>query len=516
MSFVVIRGFRFESSWGYSVRAYFTGFFAHRKCGGCHSVALRRENYFAVAIDLVRLQEAGMKISGFGRYAFTTCVAIAMLAGCGASVVPGTGARELLGPASRRRGIDKIQHVVIIIQENRSLDNLFQGFPGARTQSYGYDSSGEKIKLGQIPLETRWDVDHSAQGFLHACNGTGSFPGTDCRMNGFNRESVQCRRRFPPCPIRHPQYAYVPHSETKPYFEMGEQYVLGDEMFASNFDQSSFVAHQYLIAAQSDSAVNFPSTNEWGCEGGSGDTIPTVTQEREIDYSDSKRVCFNYETLGDELDAAKITWRYYTAHTPYGNGAFWSAYSAVKHIYYGPDWKTNIIDPQTKFFKDVKNDLPAVSWITPTCKNSDHASCRGNTGPEWVASLVNAIGKSQYWNSTAIFVTWDDPGGWYDHVPPKMLDYDGLGFRVPFLVISPYAKKGYVSHVHYEFGSILRFVEDLEGVPSLSASDQRATSPAADCFDFNQPPRKFTSIQAKFDENYFIHQPLDLRPADDE
>lgn len=443
--------------------------------------------------------------------------AATVLVACGGRVVPGAGPNDLLRAALRSNGIDKIQHVVIIVQENRSLDNLFQGFPGARTQSYGYDSSGKKIKLGQISLKTSWDVDHSAQAFFAACNGTGSFPGTDCRMNGFDKESVQCGHgRFPPCPIQHPQYAYVPAAETKLYFELGEQYVLGDEMFASNFDQSSFVAHQYLIAAQSESAVNFPSKNEWGCEGGSEDTIPTVTRQREIDYSDSERICFDYKTLGDELDDANVSWRYYTAHTPYGNGAFWSAYSAVKHIYYGADWKKNVIDPQTKFFNDVKSDLPAVSWITPTCQNSDHASCRGNTGPEWVASLVNAIGESQYWKSTAIFVTWDDPGGWYDHVPPKMLDYDGLGFRVPLLVISPYAKKAYVSHVDYELASILRFVEDRFGVPPLSASDKRAASPAADCFDFGQPPREFTIIQAKRNADYFIRQPLDPRPVDGE
>lgn len=437
-------------------------------------------------------------------------------AACGGHVVPPAETNRPVGFASGGGGIDKIQHIVIIVQENRSLDNLFEGFPGARTRDYGFDSSGEKIKLEPIPLEIRWDVDHSAQGFFDACNGAGTFPGTDCRMNGFNKESVQCRRRFPPCPIKHPQYAYVPHPETKPYFAIGEQYVLGDEMFASNFDQSSFVAHQYLIAAQSGSAVNFPSTNEWGCEGGSIDTIPTVTQEREIDYGHSERVCFNYETLGDELDHAGISWRYYTAHTPYGNGSFWSAYSAVKHIYYGPDWKTNVIDPQTKFFDDVKHDLPAVSWITPTCQNSDHASCRGNTGPDWVASLVNAVGQSQYWKSTAIFVTWDDPGGWYDHVPPKMLDYDGLGFRVPLLVISAYAKKAHVSHVHYELASILRFVEDRYGLPALSASDARATSPAADCFDFTMAPRKFVVIETAHGERYFRHQPLDTRPVDNE
>ena len=104
--------------------------------------------------------------------------------------------------------------------------------------------------------------------------------------------------------------------------------------------------------------------------------------------------------------------------------------------------------------------------------------------------------KSKFWNSTAIFVQWDDWGGLYDHVPPPYVDYDGLGFRVPLLVISPYAKQDYVSHVQYETASVLRFAEDLFGLDQLAAADRRATSPAADCFDFSQRPRKFVRIKA--------------------
>jgi phospholipase C len=416
------------------------------------------------------------------------------------------------------QGIDKIQNIVIIIQENRSVDNLFQGFPGADTQSYGYDSAGKKVTLGSISLKTIWDVDHSSTSFLSACNGTGKYPGTDCRMNGFDKEIVQCGMAgFPPCPFKHPQYAYVPAKETKPYFDIASQYVLADHMFSSNFDASSFVAHQYLIAAQSNAAVNYPNLNEWGCEGGSSDTIQTLTQEREIDWGHRIQVCFNNKTLGGELDTASIPWAYYTASTPSGDGAYWSAYSAINKIYYGADWKKDVITPQTIFFNDVKKGrLRPVSWITPTCENSDHASCNSDTGPAWVASLVNAIGRSQYWKTTAIFVVWDDYGGWYDHVAPKMLDYDGLGFRVPLLVVSPYAKVGYVSHKSYELSSIVRFVEDRFGLPHMAASDKRALSPADDCFDFTQSPRPFKAIQSSENEEYFLRQPPDPRPVDAE
>ena len=142
----------------------------------------------------------------------------------------------------------------------------------------------------------------------------------------------------------------------------------------------------------------------------------------------------------------------------------------------------------------------------------------GSSTPRSSASVsklnCNAIGKSRFWSTTAIFVFWDDYGGWYDPDPPHYVDYDGLGIRVPMIIISPYARKGHVSHVHYEHGSILRFIEERFGLPHLSKSDLRAASPAKDCFDFTQLPRKFVPIAAPYDANYFMHQPLDLRPPD--
>lgn len=459
-------------------------------------------------------------------------VASALAAGlalqaCGGSISPAT-VPALTSPASSHarldarpqsvQGINKIQNVIMIIQENRSFDNLFQGFPKADTQSFGYDSHGKKITLRPITMKTTWDVDHSSTSFFSACNGTGSYPGTDCQMNGFDQEAVSCGMPgYTKCPFKEPQYAYVPANETKPYVAIASQYVLADHMFTSNFDASSFVAHQYLIAAQSSTAVNYPNSNQWGCEGGPTDTIQTLTQARTIHYGYRIQVCFDNKTLGDELDAKKIPWAYYTAQTPTGDGAYWSAYSAIEQIYNGPDWDKDVISPQTQFFKDVKGGkLRPVNWITPTCENSDHAGCDADTGPAWVASIVNAIGKSKYWNTTAIFVVWDDYGGWYDHVPPKKVDYDGLGFRVPMLVVSPYAKTSYVSQKNYELASIVRFVEDRFGLPTLSASDKRALSPAGDCFDFTQKPRQFKMIPAEQNEDYFTRQPPDLRPVDSE
>jgi phospholipase C len=439
-----------------------------------------------------------------------------LLAACsgsgGFSSLPRGAAPVVGSPAGASTG--KIRHIVIIVQENRSFNDLFYGFPGARTVTYGYNSKGKKIVLLPVGLDTKWDLDHSSYSFFSACNGAGAYPGTDCRMNGFNNEHWYCGHQSqPPCPNSNPPYSYVPHSDTKPYFYLARKYVLADEMYASNFDASSFISHQYIIAGQGNFAVNYPYTY-WGCGGGYADDIATVSFTRQV--GNPVLACFDSPTLGDEMDAAGLSWAYYTSKIV-NQGGFWSAYQAIKHIYEGPDWKKDVFAPQTHFFSDVKQGkLRDLTWVTPTCENSDHAGCRSKTGPSWVASLVNAIGESKYWNSTAIFIFWDDYGGWYDPAPPKMLDYDGLGIRIPMLVVSAYAKEGHVSHVHYEHGSILKFVEDTFGLARLAPSDTRATSPEADAFDFTAPPRKFEAVPSEHGIDYFMHQPPDYRIPDAE
>ena len=410
--------------------------------------------------------------------------------------------------ALSKTGAGKIQHVVFIVQENRSFDNLFQGYPGADTVSKGQISTGKTVSLQPVGLAKQYDIDHSAQAMFLACDGTGSLPGTNCKNDAFDKEQAY----FWPRRVKYAQYVYTPQRETKPYFDMAHQWVLADNTFASQVDES-FVAHQYIIAAQADSSVNIPG-GAWGCQGGRTDQVQTLTQQRKI--GPEEEACFDYQTLGDEFDAAKLSWRFYTSkyQSPSsGGGGFWSSFSAVKHIYNGPDWNF-IITPQKNFLTDLpKGKLANFTWITPICANSDHVNCGGGFGPSWVATLVNQIGESKFWDSTAIFVIWDDWGGLYDHVPPPFADYDGLGFRVPLLIISPYAKQDYVSHTQYETASVLRFAEDLWGLPQLSAADTRAISPA-DSFDFNQSPRKFVKIKSPKGRDFFLNQGTDLRIPD--
>jgi phospholipase C len=440
-----------------------------------------------------------------------------LLQGCAGSAVGPVAAPVPVGgrvaPLAHRAASGKIQHVVVIVQENRSLDNLFPGFPGADTQAYGYNNQGLKIMLTPQSLAARFDVTHDSKAYFTACDGTGQLPGTNCKMDGFANEKLTCgSSAHPICPPANVQYAYVPLSETVPYWTMARRFVLADRMFASHID-ASFVAHLYLVAGQAGSTVDFPN-GAWGCDGGPNDTVPTLTQART--YGPRVQACFDFPTLGDELDAAGVSWKYYTSNITQ-SGYMWDPYQAIKHIRYGPDWAKNISTPQTNFFSDIdKGVLPAVSWVTPTCPNSDHSNCGGKTGPSWVASLVNKVGTSKYWNSTAIFVVWDDWGGWYDHVPPPFVDYDGLGFRVPLLVVSAYAKAGVVSHKQYEFGSILKFIEDQFGLARLAASDARANSPEPYCFNFTKPPRAFKKIPSQLGPAYFLSQPPDTRPVDDE
>ncbi len=432
--------------------------------------------------------------------------AIAALSACSAAVNPSpepyVALRSLDGS-----GAGKIRHVVYVVQENRSFNDMFEGYPGADTVSSGKDSSGNTVPLKPVSLKTTYEMDHSAFAMFGDCNGGAKLPGTKCRMNGFNNERVYGN------PSVDTPYAYVPHAESKPYWDMAHEFVLADRMFASQLDES-FVAHQYIIAAQAQASVDVPFLY-WGCGGGKTDRVQTITQKRT--YGLSQQPCFNYETLGDELDKAGLEWRFYTSKYQVPTSGLWSGYQAVRHIFHGPDWKKDVITPQKRFLSDVSaNKLASFTWITPLCANSDHPDCGVGGGPSWVASIVNAVGESKFWDSTVIFVQWDDWGGFYDAVPPPHKDYDGLGFRVPLIVISPYARKNHVSKVQYETASVLRFAEDLFGLAQLSVADTRATSPAGDCLDFNQTPRKFVPIKAPENAAFFLQQPLDPRIPDEQ
>lgn len=402
----------------------------------------------------------------------------------------------------------KIQHIVIVIQENRTVDNLFHGFPGADTVKSGENSHGEMVPLSAEPLSAPYSVGHSHDAF--------KIDYADGRVNGFNIAPSWCDPgalvgHCPPKEVR--PYGYVPKDETKPYWQMARQYAFADEMFQTN-QGPSFPAHQYIVSGTS--AVSEYSTlkaaenpdNHRGCG------APRHTRVRTIDSEGKEKVlvypCFDRESIFTLLDAHGISWRYYKIDPMY------DAVDALKPIWDSSEYATNVISPPSQFLRDVNSGVLAeVTFVTPTAKASDHAGITDGTGPAWVASVVNAVGESQFWTSTAIFLMWDDWGGWYDHQSPKIYNSYELGFRVPLIVISPYAKAGFVSHKHYEFGSILKFIEKTGGLGSLGTTDARANDPS-NMFDFSQKRIKFKQIQAPLGEQYFLHEPIDNTPVDDD
>ncbi|HEX4013506.1 MAG TPA: alkaline phosphatase family protein [Candidatus Cybelea sp.] len=444
-----------------------------------------------------------MQLSTLRSFALPAALAAA-LSGCAAGA-PSSSLPYMSSTTSLARldatGASKIKHIVYIVQENRSFDNMFYGYPGADTRTYGYTSDNTKVMLKPVSLAAYYVIDHSADAMFAACNApAGDLPGTHCRMNGFNHEENE---NGPPN-VKYPEYVYVPHKESQPYFDMAHQGVLADRMFQSQLDES-FTAHQYVIAAQAAWSVNLPY-GLWGCEQ-KGVTIATITKMRT--YGPPESACFDYQTLGDELDNAHLSWKFYASQygsASSGDGGTWSSYQAVSHIYHGPDWKKDVISPNWKFITDVRaGKLANFTWITPVCNDSDHVNCPDGYGPSWVSALVNTVGESPFWNSTAIFIQWDDWGGLYDHVAPAYLDRDSLGFRVPLVIMSPYAIAGTVSHTHYETASVLRFAENLWGLGQLAPADRRANSPA-DAFNFSQTPRKFIKIAAPLPPKFFMHQ----------
>jgi phospholipase C len=396
----------------------------------------------------------------------------------------------------------QIKYVVVIFQENRTPDNLFHGLPGADIANSGMNSKGQIIPLEPIPLNNNYDLDHTHRAFVEMYAGG--------KMNGADKILITCAPHAKHCPPPNPQFKYVRPSDVAPYFQLAEQYTFADRMFQTN-QGPSFPAHQFILSGTSAPTATSDLFVADGPAGIShaildtGCTAPAKEFVWLIDPSgdESQKIfpCFEHPTLTDLLDNAHVSWRYYTPSATY----FWTAPNAISHIRFGPDWN-NVIIGTNQIFQDIKdNNLQAVSWVIPTWGESDHpGSGSKGLGPAWVASLVNTIGNSAYWANTAIFIAWDDWGGFYDHVAPKIYNSYEYGFRVPLIVVSPYAKQAYISSVTHDFGSILKFIEGVYGLPSLGYADARADD-LSDCFQFNQKLRKFRTIPSPHDANYFLH-----------
>jgi phospholipase C len=381
-----------------------------------------------------------------------------------------------------------IQHVVFIVKENRSFDEMFGTFPGANGATSGPISTGQVVQLGTTPDRTPRDLGHTYP--------LATIAQDHGKMDSFDLITTEgtCTADNDFLCMSQQNQSTIPN-----YWTMAQSFALSDTMFSS-IRGTSFPNHLYTIAATSGGAIDIPTTNNatWGCDSAPGATVPVLDLSGNLTF---QYPCFDFQTIADLLDSASggpIQWKYYSQA-----GSPFNAYDAVSHIRFSTFWNTspcaagascaNALD--TDFVNDANaGTLPAVSWVIAPGSEDEHPTWSTCNGENWAVQEVNAVMNGPDWDSTVIFLAWDDFGGFYDHVPPPGLDEYGLGPRVPLIVISPYAKAGYITSqgntgLNYEFSSFLKFVEARYGLPSLGERDANSlVSDMLDSFNFTQTP----------------------------
>ena len=460
------------------------------------------------------------------------------------------------GAVAASAQIPAFQHVVVIVQENRTPDNLFHGLcvppygssdlcstsPTAsqydiQTSDWLDKSSSTGVtQPSTVALANQYDLSHAHSAFTAMCDADAATGA--CKMDG--AAGVTCSGT---CPAK-PQFRFVDNSKgvVSPYLEMAKQYGWANYMFQTN-QGPSFPAHQFLFggtsapSAADDAAGVFASENmsgkgtAAGCAAEAGTTVQLIdpTGENQKIYP-----CFEHQTMADVLPPV-VTWRYYAPSA----GSIWTAPNAIQHICLssgpggkctGQDWTSNVDLAPADVLKDIAAcKLRSVSWVIPTGANSDHANGNDGGGPSCVTSIVNAVGASSscdnqtgYWENTAILITWDDWGGWYDHEKPTVMalpegDYQ-YGFRVPLLVVSAYTPAGYINNNRHDFGSILRFIEQNFGIAegALNFADARAKNDLTGFFDLALAPRVFHTIRAPKSASFFINDKRKPTDPDDD
>ncbi|MHB8566813.1 MAG: phospholipase C [Nitrososphaerales archaeon] len=337
-----------------------------------------------------------------------------------------------------------IKNIVIILQENHTFDNYFGTYPGAegvtgknlclpQTSSDATTncvSPFHDLNLEPVNMNHNWNTAHASFN-----NG---------KMDGFiyserNKETM----------------GYYDRRDISHYWNAAGNYVLCDHYFTSVMSESA-PNHLYLVAATSGGIKD--------------DNVPST---------------LNFPPIFQQLDQKGISWKVY---------GFTQWYESFEYVQGTPATKNNFA-AATVFTKDLSSKkLPQVSWIIGAPGGDEHPPANIQAGENSVANdIVNAIGSSLYWNSSAIFVTWDDYGGFYDHVAPPQIDQFGYGFRVPCLIISPYSKPGFIDSTVNDHTSILRFLEDNFGLASLSTRDSTANN-LGEAFDYSKAARAFVSI----------------------
>ena len=351
-----------------------------------------------------------------------------------------------------------IRHTIFIIKENRTFDTYFGGSPGADGATTGIASTGQLVDLSHMADSSTLNLCNNWNCALHAVDGG--------KMDRFDQPAGNLDA-----------YSRLTEQDIPNYWAYAHRFVLADRYFSA-VHGPSFPNHLFTIAAQTGGVTDNVDSSNLGrdCDGNPSGTVPVLDERGNLTRQSP---CFDLQTLPDLLEGAAISWKYYAI----GGGVL----STIRHIYKSSLFKERTAPPEQFEVDVVSGHLPAVSWLLPPEEMSEHPPESACQGENWTVRTVNAVMQGPDWNSTAIFIVWDDFGGLYDHVSPPQLDRMGLGPRAAMLVISPYAKSGHVSHTVYEQSSILKFVERLYNLPALTSRDHSA-SDMLDNFDFIQHP----------------------------
>ena len=370
-----------------------------------------------------------------------------------------------------------IKRVIYLMLENRSFNNVFGRFPGVNGTTHGVQLGVER-PLIPCPDWLPGDLPHDLAAFLSCVHGG--------EMDNFGNDAHGVNY----------SYSVFQEHQIPNYWLWAREYALSDNFFASAAGPS-YGNHYYFIAGQSGGVIDNPENIEvhtvngkpfksWGCDAlGEGVFVFTKDEQGNLTKHDT---CFTFKTVGEQLTEAGVDWAFYSAE-PGQPGYFWNAYNGISGVFHNDEMWHRHIRSVDSIVTDIRaNRLPPVTWVTPRFELSDHPPYSTGHSHNWVTDVVNAVMRSPAWEHTAIFLTWDEWGGFYDPVLPPEIDPIGLGIRVPLLTISPYTHRGLIDTQVGEFSTPLRFIADNWGLDYLTPRIAN-THAFEHVFNFQAKPR---------------------------
>lgn len=369
-------------------------------------------------------------------------------------------------PASEPQPATPIEHFIVIMQENHTFDNYFGTYPGANGIPAGTKMpvNPDDLSLGYVEP---WHIGNSSITDLSHNQATFEEQFNNGQMDGFvaalNRRNQNGQLAM----------GYYDDRDLPFYWNLADQYVLFDNFFSSA-KEGSFTNHLYWVAAQA----------------------PPPDDGRELAEQLSEM-----PTIFDRLEEAGVSWKFYVQNYDpsinyrnlgtSGNRAsqvIWVPLLNFPRFLDDPALSSHIVD-LSEYYNDLRNGtLPSVAYIVPSGA-SEHPPSHPMAGQRFVKNLIQELMRSSAWESSAFLLTYDDWGGWYDHVAPPQVDAYGYGPRVPAILVSPYAHTGKIDSTQLDFTSILKFIEENWGIAPLAQRDTNANN-FLSAFDFNQPPRQ--------------------------